>query len=100
MSIAIFLTKIIHKIKSIFLRKVTQKEHCAGSVYHVNVGTLRNKFLVMVSSEDDLLLNSVRHKDTFKNATSRKFKKDLIENQLAAKELYVAKFYIKVKKWV
>jgi hypothetical protein len=56
MSIAIFLTKIIHKIKSIFLRKVTQKEHCAGSVYHVNVGTLRNKFLVMVSSEDDLLL--------------------------------------------
>jgi len=30
-------------------------------------------------NEDDLLLNSVRHKDTFKNATSRKFKKDLIE---------------------
>ena len=28
---------------------------------------------------DELLLNSVRHKDTFKNTTSRKFKKDLIE---------------------
>ena len=27
----------------------------------------------------ELLLNSVNHKDTFKNATSRKFKKDLIE---------------------
>ena len=28
-----------------------------------------------------------------------KFKKDLIQNQLAAKELYIAKFYIKTKKW-
>ena len=29
-----------------------------------------------------------------------KFKKDLIINQLAAKELYVAKYYISVQKWV
>ena len=29
-----------------------------------------------------------------------KFKKDLIRNQLAAKELYVAKYYISVQKWV
>ena len=29
-----------------------------------------------------------------------KFKKDLIINQLAAKELYVAKYYIKTKKWI
>ena len=28
-----------------------------------------------------------------------KFKKDLIKNQLAAKELYIAKYYIKTKKW-
>ena len=28
-----------------------------------------------------------------------KFKKDLIENQLAAKELYIANYYIKTKKW-
>ena len=29
-----------------------------------------------------------------------KFKNDLIENQLAAKELYIAKYYISVQKWV
>ena len=29
-----------------------------------------------------------------------KFKKDLIQNQLAAKELYIAKHYIKTQKWV
>ncbi len=29
-----------------------------------------------------------------------KFKKNLVENQFAAKELYIAKYYIKVQKWV
>ena len=29
-----------------------------------------------------------------------KFKKDLIQNQLAAKELYVAKYYVSTQKWV
>ena len=29
-----------------------------------------------------------------------RFKKDLIQNQLAAKELFVARFYISTKKWI
>ena len=29
-----------------------------------------------------------------------RFKKDLIQNQLAAKELYNAKYYISVQKWI
>ena len=33
-------------------------------------------------------------------AMDLKFKMDLINNQLAAKELYVAKYYIKVQKWI
>ena len=33
-------------------------------------------------------------------AIDLKFKKDLIHNQLAAKELYVAKYYISTQKWV
>ena len=33
-------------------------------------------------------------------AIDLKFKKDLIQNQLAAKELYIAKYYISVQKWV
>lgn len=33
-------------------------------------------------------------------AIDLKFKKDLIENQLAAKEMFIAKYYISVKKWV
>ena len=33
-------------------------------------------------------------------AIDLKFKKDLIQNQLAAKELYNAKFYISIQKWI
>ena len=33
-------------------------------------------------------------------AIDLKFKKDLAINQLAAKELYIAKYYISVKKWI
>ena len=33
-------------------------------------------------------------------ASDLKFKKDLIQNQLAAKEMYVAKYYISTQKWV
>ena len=29
-----------------------------------------------------------------------KFKKDLIQNQLAAKELFVAKYYVTTQKWI
>jgi len=33
-------------------------------------------------------------------AIDLKFKKDLLRNQFAAKELYIAKFYISVQKWI
>ena len=33
-------------------------------------------------------------------AIDLRFKKDLIQNQIAAKELFVAKYYISIKKWV
>ena len=33
-------------------------------------------------------------------AIDLKFKKDLIQNQIAAKELFVAKYYISIKKWI
>ena len=33
-------------------------------------------------------------------AIDLRFKKDLIENQLAAKEMFIAKYYISLKKWI
>ena len=33
-------------------------------------------------------------------AIDLRFKKDLIQNQLSAKELYIAKYYMSVQKWI
>ena len=33
-------------------------------------------------------------------ALDLRFKKDLIQNQLSAKELYIAKYYMSVQKWI
>ena len=53
--------------------------------------------LIKANSKIDFFLNSYLNSDY---AMDLRFKKDLIQNQLAAKELYVAKFYISTQKWV
>ena len=63
----------------------------------------------MTDEKKDLkpLLNAKEKIEFFLNkypeseyALDLKFKKDLITSQIAAKELYIAKFYISVQKWV
>ena len=53
--------------------------------------------LINASDKVNYFLNTYSQTDY---AIDLKFKKELIENQLAAKEMYVAKHYISVKKWI
>ncbi len=53
--------------------------------------------LLKTNEKIDFFLNSYPNSEY---AIDLRFKKDLIQNQLAAKELFVAKFYISTKKWV
>ena len=46
------------------------------------------------------ILNLLKKYPQTDYATDLRFKKDLIQNQLAAKELYVAKYYISTQKWI
>tara|TARA_B100001996_G_C18534113_1_gene544250 strand:+ start:10 stop:834 length:825 start_codon:yes stop_codon:yes gene_type:complete len=55
------------------------------------------KPLLDAGAKIDFFLNTYPNSDY---ALDLQFKKDLIRNQLAAKELYVAKFYISTQKWV
>ncbi len=55
------------------------------------------KPLIKATEEINFFLKKYPNTDY---AIDLKFKKDLIQNQLAAKELYVAKYYISVQKWV
>ena len=52
--------------------------------------------LIKAGNKIDFFLKKYPESDY---AIDLKFKKDLIQNQLAAKELYVAKYYISVQKW-
>ncbi len=53
--------------------------------------------LVKAKNKIDSFLKSYPNSEY---AIDLRFKKDLIQNQLAAKELFVARFYISTKKWV
>ena len=53
--------------------------------------------LLKADKQIDFFINKFPNTDY---ATDLKFKKNLIQNQLAAKELYIARYYISVKKWV
>ena len=53
--------------------------------------------LEQANKQIDLFINKYPQTEY---AIDLKFKKNLIINQLAAKELYVAKFYIKTQKWI
>ena len=53
--------------------------------------------LLKAKSQVEFFINKYPNSDY---SLDLKFKKDLILNQLAAKELYVAKYYISVQKWV
>ena len=55
------------------------------------------KPLVEANKKIDIFLKKYPNSDY---ALDLKFKKDLIQNQLAAKELFIAKYYISTQKWV
>ena len=55
------------------------------------------KPLINANNKIDFFLKTYPDSDY---AIDLKFKKDLIRNQLAAKELYVAKYYISTQKWI
>tara|TARA_B100001996_G_scaffold333263_1_gene282803 strand:- start:2273 stop:3103 length:831 start_codon:yes stop_codon:yes gene_type:complete len=53
----------------------------------------------LLSSKEKIQFFLKKYPDT-EYALDLKFKMDLINNQLAAKELYIAKYYIKTQKWI
>ena len=53
--------------------------------------------LIIAKDKIDFFLNTYPENEY---SLDLKFKKDLIINQMAAKELYIAKYYISVQKWI
>jgi len=68
-------------------------------IYYEQISDEKKDLQPLLKAQDKInfFLNSYPNTEY---ATDLRFKNDLIQNQLAAKELYVAKYYISVKKWI
>ena len=60
---------------------------------------MKKDLLPLIKAEEKIDYFLKKYPDS-EYAIDLKFKKDLTQNQLAAKELYVAKYYISVQKWI
>ena len=68
-------------------------------IYYEQISDEKKDLKPLLKAKDKIDFFLVNYPDT-EYAIDLKFKRDLIQNQLAAKELYIAKYYISVKKWI
>ena len=78
---------------------VIYAKYLLAIIYYEQISDEKKDLKPLLKSRDiiDAFLNEYTNSDY---AIDLKFKRDLVENQLAAKELFVARYYISVKKWV
>ncbi len=74
--------------------------HYLTAIIHYEQITDEKKDLKPLLEANDKIDFFIKKYPNTDYAIDLKFKKDLIQNQLAAKELYVAKYYISTQKWV
>jgi len=80
-------------------KNVIYAHYLIAMIYYEQISDERKDLqpLLDADAKIDFFLETYPNSDY---ALDLRFKKDLIRNQLAAKELYVAKFYISTQKWV
>ncbi len=80
-------------------KNVVYVEYLKAIIYFEQIGDEKHdiKPLLETKKQINYFINKYPESDY---AIDLKFKKDLVENQLAAKEMYVAKYYISVQKWI
>ena len=68
-------------------------------IYFEQISDEKNDLAPTINAYEKINFFLEKYPDT-DYAIDLKFKKDLVENQLAAKEMYLARYYISVKKWI
>ena len=80
-------------------KNIVYAHYLEAIIYYEQISDEKKDTSPLIKADKQIDFFIKKYPDT-DYASDLKFKKDLIQNQLAAKELYVAKFYISVKKWV
>ena len=80
-------------------KNVIYAHYLLASIYFEQISDEKKDLKPLLNAKEkiDFFLTEYPNTDY---AIDLKFKKDLIQNQLAAKELYIAKYYISTQKWV
>ena len=99
-----FYTEALENIER-FLRKypadknVMYAHYLTAIIYYEQISDEKKDLKPLIKTDEkiDFFIKKYPESDY---ALDLKFKKDLIQNQLAAKELYVAKYYISTQKWI
>ena len=80
-------------------RCVIYAHYLIAIIHYEQISDEKKDLKTLLDAQDKIEFFLEKYPDT-EYALDLKFKKDLITNQIAAKELYIAKFYISVQKWV
>tara|TARA_X000001036_G_C20609596_1_gene778433 strand:- start:533 stop:1354 length:822 start_codon:yes stop_codon:yes gene_type:complete len=80
-------------------KNIIYAHYLIAIIYYEQISDEKKDLQPLLSAEKKINFFLKEYPDT-DYAIDLQFKKDLIQNQLAAKELYVAKYYISTQKWV
>ncbi len=78
---------------------VIYAEYLKAIIYFEQIGDEKKDIKPLIQAEKQINYFTKKYVNS-DYAVDLEFKKDLIQNQLAAKELYNARFYISVQKWI
>lgn len=78
---------------------VSYAHYLIAIIYYEQIEDEKKDLLPLVLANEKINFYLKEYPNT-DYALDLKFKKDLIENQLAAKEMFVAKYYISTQKWI
>jgi outer membrane protein assembly factor BamD len=80
-------------------KNVIYAHYLIALIYFEQISDEKKDLQPLLQADEKIKFFLLKYPDT-DYAIDLRYKKDLIQNQLAAKELYVAKYYIATQKWV
>jgi outer membrane protein assembly factor BamD len=80
-------------------KHVIYAKYLLAIIYYEQITDEKKDLDPLLKTRDSIDLFLKQYPDT-DYATDLRYKRSLVKNQLAAKELYIARYYISVKKWI
>lgn len=99
-----FYDEAVEKLNNFFINypvdeNIIYAHYLVAIIYFEQIGDEKYDLAPLLKAEEKINFFLDKYPNS-EYSIDLKFKKNLVENQFAAKELYVAKYYIKVQKWI